>query len=79
MVGKSIKGKITATKPGHKNNTNFAKKLKQIMIEDMNKTAPEINFDEAPIITRKKLKQFYLTEHHSYFLMKLEKYKRTLL
>jgi len=56
LLGKSIKGKITATKPGHKNNTNFAKKLKQIMIEDMNKTAPEINFDEAPMYNKEKIK-----------------------
>lgn len=56
LVGKSIKGKITAIKPGHKNNTNFAKKLKHIMIEEMNKTAPEINFDEAPIYNKEKIK-----------------------
>ena len=40
-----IKGKIKAIKPGHKNNTKFAKKLKQIIMEQINKTAPEINFE----------------------------------
>ena len=32
LVGFTIKGKITATKPGHTHNTNFAKKLKKIII-----------------------------------------------
>ena len=33
LVGKPIKGKITAYKPGHKSNTEFAKQLKRIMEE----------------------------------------------
>ena len=28
LIGRPIKGKITAVKPGHKNNTKFAKQLK---------------------------------------------------
>ena len=56
LVGMPIKGKITTYKPGHKNNTNFAKQLKQIMIDDMKKTAPEINFDEAPMYNKEKIK-----------------------
>ena len=56
LVGMPIKGKITTYKPGHKNNTNFAKQLKQIMFDDMKKTAPEINFDEAPMYNKEKIK-----------------------
>ncbi len=56
LVGMPIKGEITTYKPGHKNNTNFAKQLKQIMIDDMKKTAPEINFDEAPMYNKEKIK-----------------------
>ena len=56
LVGKPIKGKITAFKPGHKNNTKFAKKLKSIMMEQINKTAPEINFNEAPMYNKEKIK-----------------------
>ena len=37
LVGRPIKGKITAYKPGHKNNTKFAKKLKEAMIEEIRK------------------------------------------
>ena len=51
-----IKGKITALKPGHKNNTKFAKQLKEIMMDQISKTAPEINFDEAPMYNRDKIK-----------------------
>jgi UDP-3-O-[3-hydroxymyristoyl] N-acetylglucosamine deacetylase/3-hydroxyacyl-[acyl-carrier-protein] dehydratase len=56
LLGLPIKGKITAYKPGHKNNTNFAKKLKAIMKENISKTAPEINFDEAPMYNKEKIK-----------------------
>jgi UDP-3-O-[3-hydroxymyristoyl] N-acetylglucosamine deacetylase/3-hydroxyacyl-[acyl-carrier-protein] dehydratase len=56
LVGKPIKGKIIAYKPGHKSNTEFAKELKKIMKEDMSKIAPKINFDEAPLYDRAKIK-----------------------
>ena len=56
LVGMPIKGKITALKPGHKNNTKFAKQLKEIMMDQISKTAPEINFDEAPMYNRDKIK-----------------------
>jgi UDP-3-O-[3-hydroxymyristoyl] N-acetylglucosamine deacetylase/3-hydroxyacyl-[acyl-carrier-protein] dehydratase len=56
LVGRPIKGKITALKPGHKNNTKFAKQLKEIMMDQISKTAPEINFDEAPMYTKEKIK-----------------------
>ena len=56
LVGMPIKGKITALKPGHKNNTKFAKHLKEIMMDQISKTAPEINFDEAPMYNREKIK-----------------------
>ena len=56
LIGKPIKGKITAFKPGHKNNIEFAKKLKKIMEENMSKIAPKINFNEAPLYDREKIK-----------------------
>ena len=70
LVGKPIKGKITAYKPGHKSNTEFAKQLKKIMKEDMSKIAPKINFDEAPCMIDLKLKQSYLIESLSCLLTK---------
>ena len=56
LVGNKIKGKITAFKPGHKNNTKFAKKLKLMMMEEIKKTAPEINFNTPPLYDKKKIK-----------------------
>lgn len=38
LVGMPIKGKITALKPGHKNNTKFAKQLKEMMMDQISKT-----------------------------------------
>ena len=55
LVGKPIKGKITAYKPGHKSNTEFAKQLKKNMQENMNKIAPEINLNEVPLYDRAKI------------------------
>ncbi|MEC9209870.1 MAG: bifunctional UDP-3-O-[3-hydroxymyristoyl] N-acetylglucosamine deacetylase/3-hydroxyacyl-ACP dehydratase [Bacteroidota bacterium] len=56
LIGMPIKGKITALKPGHKNNTKFAKQLKEIMMDQIKKTAPEINFDEPPMYNKEKIK-----------------------
>ena len=56
LVGRPIKGKITAIKPGHKNNTKFAKILKKAMIEQINKTVPKIDFDKAPLYNKEKIK-----------------------
>ena len=55
LLGLPIKGKITASKPGHKNNTKFAKYLKNIMMEEIKKTPPEINFNTPPLYDRKKI------------------------
>ena len=55
LLGTSIKGKIIASKPGHKNNTKFAKYLKTIMIEDNKKIAPEIDFNIPPLYDRIKI------------------------
>ena len=50
LLGVPIKGKITASKPGHKNNTKFTKYLKTIMIEENKKISPEIDFNTQPLI-----------------------------
>ena len=55
LLGVSIKGKITASKPGHKNNIKFAKYLKNIMMEDNKKISPEIDFNTLPLYDRKKI------------------------
>jgi len=66
LVGFSIKGKITATKPGHTHNTNFAKKLKDIIIKDMKTTSPIVNFDEKPIYNKEQIKE--ILPHRDPFL-----------
>jgi len=66
LVGMPIKGKINAIKPGHKNNTKFAKKLKEVMMEEINKTPPEINFNEAPFHNKEQIKN--ILPHREPFL-----------
>lgn len=56
LLGKPIKGKIEAFKPGHKNNIKFTNKLKILMNEDMKKNAPNINFKLAPLYNKEKIK-----------------------
>ena len=66
LVGFTIKGKIIATKPGHTHNTNFAKKLKEIIIKDMKTTEPIVNFDEKPIYDKEQIKE--ILPHRDPFL-----------
>ena len=50
LVGSRIRGKLIATKPGHKINTHFAKKLaKMIQIEKRNKI-PQYDLNETPLM-----------------------------
>ena len=56
LLGQPIKGKITASKPGHKNNTEFTKYLQNIMKEDNKKISPEIDFDTPPMYDKAKIK-----------------------
>ena len=66
LLGMPIKGKITAIKPGHKNNTKFAKKLKEVMMEERNRIPPEINFNEAPLHNKEQIKN--ILPHREPFL-----------
>ena len=66
LIGKPIKGKITAYKPGHKNNTKFAKKLKEVMIEEIRKTAPKLDFNQPPLYNKEKIKS--ILPHREPFL-----------
>ena len=56
LLGVAIKGKIQAIKPGHKNNTNFAKYLSTIMNEEMKKTSPIVDFSKKPLYDKEKIK-----------------------
>lgn len=50
LTGKFIRGKIVAKKPGHLANTEFAKKIRQIIkYEQKNGIAPRYNPDDTPL------------------------------
>ncbi|MBT3417948.1 MAG: bifunctional UDP-3-O-[3-hydroxymyristoyl] N-acetylglucosamine deacetylase/3-hydroxyacyl-ACP dehydratase [Flavobacteriales bacterium] len=66
LLGRSIKGKIIAKKPGHKHNIQFTKKLQQMMNEKINKTQPEIDFSTKPLYDREKIKE--ILPHRDPFL-----------
>lgn len=59
LVGKPIKGKIIAVKPGHKINTDFAKLLKKKLNEQKKlKGKPHYDPDVPPIMDLVKIKSF---------------------
>jgi len=66
LLGLPIKGRITASKPGHKNNTEFTKYLQNIMKEDNKKISPEIDFDTPPMYDKAKIKS--ILPHREPFL-----------
>ena len=49
LVGKKIKGKIIAVKPGHLINTQFAKKLSKQIKEEERKNVPDIDLSATPV------------------------------
>jgi UDP-3-O-[3-hydroxymyristoyl] N-acetylglucosamine deacetylase / 3-hydroxyacyl-[acyl-carrier-protein] dehydratase len=68
LVGKSIKGKIIATRPGHSSNVQFAKLLYKEMNKQFSKTAaPFYNPDTEPVMDIQKIKE--LLPHRYPFLM----------
>jgi UDP-3-O-[3-hydroxymyristoyl] N-acetylglucosamine deacetylase/3-hydroxyacyl-[acyl-carrier-protein] dehydratase len=68
LVGKSIKGKIIATRPGHSSNVQFAKLLYKEMNKQFSKTAaPFYNPEVEPVMDIQKIKE--LLPHRYPFLM----------
>ena len=58
LIGKHLKGKIVANKPGHTANISFAKLIKQKYIEDRKlKGKPTYNPDEIPLMDVEAIKQ----------------------
>jgi UDP-3-O-[3-hydroxymyristoyl] N-acetylglucosamine deacetylase/3-hydroxyacyl-[acyl-carrier-protein] dehydratase len=66
LCGKHIKGRIIATKPGHRPNTIFAKALKKAIIET-NCGSPVYNPNEEPLMDIRRIKE--LLPHRYPFLM----------
>jgi len=50
LVGTRIKGKVIANKPGHLINTQFAKKLAQIIKQEKRNNIPQYNLNETPLM-----------------------------
>jgi len=68
LIGKPIKGKIIATRPGHSSNVQFAKLLYKEMNKQFSKTAaPFYNPDAEPVMDIQKIKE--LLPHRYPFLM----------
>jgi UDP-3-O-[3-hydroxymyristoyl] N-acetylglucosamine deacetylase/3-hydroxyacyl-[acyl-carrier-protein] dehydratase len=68
LVGKPIKGKIIATRPGHSSNVQFAKMLNKEMSKQFSKTAaPIYDADAEPVMDILKIRE--LLPHRYPFLM----------
>jgi UDP-3-O-[3-hydroxymyristoyl] N-acetylglucosamine deacetylase / 3-hydroxyacyl-[acyl-carrier-protein] dehydratase len=68
LVGRPIKGKIIATRPGHSSNVQFAKLLYKEMNKQYSKTAPpNYDPDAEPVMDILKIKE--LLPHRYPFLM----------
>jgi UDP-3-O-[3-hydroxymyristoyl] N-acetylglucosamine deacetylase / 3-hydroxyacyl-[acyl-carrier-protein] dehydratase len=50
LVGVPIRGKVFAHKPGHKVNTEFSKKLSQIIKQERRINAPKIDINSEPLM-----------------------------
>lgn len=50
LVGKRIRGKVIARKPGHKVNVEFARKLSKIIKLEKRLNAPNIDINEPPLM-----------------------------
>jgi UDP-3-O-[3-hydroxymyristoyl] N-acetylglucosamine deacetylase/3-hydroxyacyl-[acyl-carrier-protein] dehydratase len=59
LIGKPIKGKIVATKPGHTANIEFAKLLKKKLVEQRKlRGKPKIDHDKDPIYDINEINRF---------------------
>ncbi|MGB0376420.1 MAG: bifunctional UDP-3-O-[3-hydroxymyristoyl] N-acetylglucosamine deacetylase/3-hydroxyacyl-ACP dehydratase, partial [Flavobacteriaceae bacterium] len=50
LIGTPIRGKVIATKPGHKVNTTFAKKIAQHIKNERRKKEPKIDLSKPPLM-----------------------------
>jgi UDP-3-O-[3-hydroxymyristoyl] N-acetylglucosamine deacetylase/3-hydroxyacyl-[acyl-carrier-protein] dehydratase len=50
LVGMQIQGRIIATKPGHKINTEFAKKISMLIKEEKKSIVPKVDLSKPPLM-----------------------------
>lgn len=55
LVGVKIKGKVIATKPGHKINTQFAKKLMKLIKIEKRNNVPQYDLNKPPLMDIHKI------------------------
>lgn len=68
LIGRPIKGRIIATRPGHHANTEFAKKLKQsLKSAQRTEEIPEYDPSKEPVLNINQIKQ--LLPHRNPFLL----------
>lgn len=67
LVGTRIRGKIIANKPGHRINTNFAKKLERQIRLERRKGAPRVDLTQKPLMDINQIKA--MLPHRSPFLL----------
>lgn len=67
LVGKRIRGKIIARKPGHKVNVEFARKLSKIIKQEKRLNAPSIDINQTPLLNVKDIMK--ILPHRPPFLL----------
>ncbi len=67
LVGTRIRGKVIANKPGHKVNTDFAKKLAKIIKAEKRNNVPKYDLDQPPLMDVNQIMD--ILPHRSPFLL----------
>lgn len=67
LIGTKIKGKVFATKPGHKVNTEFAKKMANHIKNDRRNTVPQVDLNQEPLMDVNKI--MTMLPHRQPFLL----------
>jgi len=67
LIGTKIKGKVIATKPGHKINTHFAKKMMKLIKIEKRNNVPQYDLSLPPLMDIHKIMK--LLPHRPPFLM----------
>ncbi|NPA45911.1 MAG: bifunctional UDP-3-O-[3-hydroxymyristoyl] N-acetylglucosamine deacetylase/3-hydroxyacyl-ACP dehydratase [Chlorobi bacterium] len=68
LIGMKIQGKVIASKPGHKINTAFAKKVRKIILNEKRNKVPKIDLNEEPLMGTLEIKQL-LPHRHPFLLV----------
>lgn len=73
LVGKPIKGRIIATRPGHKINNQFARLIrKEVRRQDIQ--CPAYNPNKEPLMDVNRIRQLLPHRYPSYWSIKLSKW-----